>query len=116
MSTKQVILAKTEYDAMEEELYDLRAIVKSRQVVTIVEENLNWRTTWASSSGTRIKYIIWNDQDAAKNLADQVDLVQKELEKTKQELWAAHIESSHKSDEISRLNKQTWYQKLFSKK
>lgn len=115
MSTKQVILAKTEYDAMEEELNDLRTIVASRQVVTIVEENLNWRLTYATASGTRIKYIVWDDKDAIKNLADQVDCVQKELENTKQELYTAHIESGRKSDEINRLNKQTWYQKLFSK-
>lgn len=113
MSTKKITLDKTEYDFMEQELNNLRDIVAERHVVTIVEENLNWRITCATASGTRIKYIIWNDQDAAKNLADQVDRVQKELEKKEQELYSAHRECGRKADEINRLNKQTWYEKLF---
>ena len=116
MTGKQVILPKTEYDAMEEELNDLRTIVTTRQVVTIVEENLNWRLTWASSNGTRIKYIVQDEQMAVKTLADQVDRVQKELEQMEFERNTAQRELGIRQDEINRLNKQTWYQKLFSKK
>ena len=111
MSTKKVTLDKVEYDAMEAELKDLRAIVRSRTVVQILEESLNWHLAYHAASGTRIKYILGTDSDEEKMkvLADQIEYVNKKLAKAESDL-------RDKSDEIKRLNKQTWYQKLFSKK
>lgn len=109
MSTKKVTLDKVEYDAMEAELKDLRAIVRSRTVVQIFEESLKWHIAYHAASGTRIKYILGtnSDEEKMKVLADQIEYVNKKLAKAQSDL-------RDKSDEIKRLNKQTWYQKLFN--
>ena len=110
MTEKKVILAKTEYDAMEAELKDLRAIVRSRTVVQILEESLKWPVMYNTASGTRIKYILGTDSDEEKMkvLADGIEYAYKKLAKAESDL-------RDKSDEIKRLNKQTWYQKLLNK-
>ena len=110
MQSKQVILAKTEYDAMEAELKDLRAIVNSRTVVQIFEESLKWHVVYNAASGTRIKYILGTDSDEEKMkvLADGIEYVYKKLEKTVSDLRESHLE-------IRKLKAITWYQKLFSK-
>lgn len=109
MSTKKVTLDKTEYDAMEAELKDLRAVVGSRTVVQILEESLNWHVVYNTASGTRIKYVLGTDSDEEKMkvLADGIEHAYKKLAKAESDL-------RDKSDEIARLNKRTWYQKLFS--
>jgi hypothetical protein len=111
MQSKQVILLKTEYDAMEAELKDLRAIVRSRTVVQILEESLKWHVVYNTASGTRIKYILGTDSDEEKMkvLAKGIEYAYKKLAKAESDL-------RDKSNEIAKLNKQTWYQKLFAKK
>ena len=42
-----------------------------------------------------------------------VDHVQKKLDLAESDLHTANFELGRKSDEIARLNKQTWYEKLF---
>ena len=110
MSAKKVTLDKIEYDFMEQELKDLRAIVNSRTVVQILEESLKWHVAYNAASGTRIKYILGTDSDEEKMkvLADAIEYAYKKLAKAEQDL-------RDKSYEIKRLNKQTWYQKLFSR-
>jgi len=110
MTEKQVTLAKTEYDAMEAELVDLRTIVNSRTVLTIVEESFNWSRARYAASGTQIKYILGTESDEGKMkvLSEQVELLYKKIAKMEEDL-------SRKSDEINRLKKLTWCQKLFSR-
>jgi len=111
MKEKQVILAKTEYDAMEAELTDLRTIVNRRTVLTIVEEASNWSRVRYAASGTRIKYILGteSDEDKMKVLSEHIGDLYKKLAKMEEDL-------GRKSDEINRLKKLTWYQKIFSRK
>jgi hypothetical protein len=111
MTEKKVILAKAEYDAMEAELKDLRAIVNSRTVIQIVEESLKWHVMYSAASGTRIKYILGTDSDEEKMkvLADGIEYVYKKLAKAESDLRDSHLE-------IKELKAQTWYQKLFGKK
>ena len=110
MTEKKVILAKTEYDAMEAELKDLRAIVRSRTLVQIFEESLKWHVVYNAASGTRIKYILGTDSDEGKMkvLADQIEYVYKKLEKAEKDLHQSR-------EEIKQLRAITWYQKLFNK-
>ena len=110
MQSKQVILAKTEYDAMEAELADLRIIVSSRTVLQIVEEDFGWHRARYAANGTRIKYILGTDSDEAKMkvLAEQVELLYKKIAKAEAEL-------DRKSEEIKRLTNLKWYQKLFNR-
>jgi isopropylmalate/homocitrate/citramalate synthase len=110
MTEKKVILAKTEFDAMEAELQDLRAIVRSRTVVQILEESLKWHVVYNRASGTRIKYILGTDSDEEKMkvLADAIEYAYKKLAKVESDLRDSHLE-------IKELKAQTWYQKLFNK-
>ena len=110
MTAKKVILAKTEYDAMEQELTDLRAIVRSRTVLQIVEESLKWHVMYSAASGTRIKYVLGtnSDEDTMKVLMDHVEYVNRKLAKTESDLRESHLE-------IQELKAVTWYQKLFGK-
>ena len=111
MTAKKVILAKTEYDAMEQELIDLRAIVRSKTVLQVVEESLKWHVMYNAASGTRIKYVLGtdSDEDTMKVLADQIEYVNKKLAKAESDLCDSHLE-------IQKLKAVTWYQKLFGKK
>lgn len=116
MTEKKVILAKTEYDAMEQELSDLRIIVKSRTVLQIVEESLKWHVMYNTASGTRIKYILGtdSDEDTMKALMDQIEYLNKKLAKAESDLHESYLEQGRKSDEIKRLTKRNWFQKLFN--
>jgi hypothetical protein len=110
MKDKQVILDKYEYDFMERELNDLRAIVESRTVVQIVEESLKWHVVYKTASGTRIKYILGkdSDEDTMKALAEQIEYAYNKLAKAESDLRDSHVE-------IRELKAVTWYQKLFKK-
>ena len=113
MQSKQVILLKTEYDAMEAELIDLREIVNSRTIVTIVDEHLNWRLVRAVASGTRIRYVLGTESNGeVKDLAKQIEFMQKEMDRMHAE-YATAIYKKH--EEIEALKRVTWYQKLFKK-
>ena len=107
---KQVTLAKTEYDAMEAELKDLRTIVNSRTVLQIVEEASNWSRVRYAASCTRIKYILGteSDEDKMKVLSEHIGDLYKKLAKMEEDL-------GRKSDEINRLTNLKWYQKLFNR-
>jgi len=112
MTEKQVVLAKTEYDAMEAELKDLRTIVDNRTVVKIIEEHTNWYSIRYTASGVRIKYVVSEKNSAIDELAEDIEYLNKKLE---QEKLDRYVEKGRLSDEISRLKAQKWYQKLFSK-
>jgi hypothetical protein len=111
MTEKRVTLAKTEYDAMEAELKDLRTIVNSRTVLQIVEEDFGWHRARYAASGTRIKYILGtgSDEDKMKVLSDHIGDLYKKLANMEADL-------GRKSDEIKRLTNLKWYQKLLGKK
>ena len=115
MKEKQVILAKTEYDAMEAELQDLRTIVANRTVVKIIEEHINWYSIRCTADGVRIKYVVSENNSAIDELAEQIELLQKKLERTRGELDMRNREVWQKADEIAELKAQKWYQKLFSR-
>lgn len=110
MKNKQVILDKQDYDFMEQELKDLRAIVGSRTVLQIVEESLKWHLIYNRANGTRIKYILGtdSDEDTMKVLVEQIEYVNKKLAKAESDLRDSHLE-------IQELKAVTWYQKLFGK-
>ena len=111
MTEKQVVLAKTEYDAMEAELRDLRTIVDNRTILQIVEEDFGWHRARYAASGTRIKYILGtdSDEDKMKVLSDHIGDLYKKLANMEADL-------GRKSDEINRLTNLKWYQKLLGKK
>jgi len=116
MTEKQVILDKRDYDAMEDELTDLRIIVASRTVLTIVEEKLNWRISFGAASGTKINYILGtdSDEDAIKVFTEEIAYLKNKLKKAEEDLDESYREQGRKSDEIKRLTNRNWFQKLFN--
>ena len=115
MTEKRVTLAKTEYDAMEAELRDLRTIVDNRTVVKIIEEHTNWYRIRHTASGVRIKYVVSEKNSAIDELAEDIEFLQKKLEQVQSELEMRNREVWQKADEIKELKAQKWYQKLFSR-
>jgi len=115
MKEKQVILAKTEYDSMEAELKDLRTIVDNRTVVKIIEEHTNWYSIRHTANGVRIKYVVSEKNSAIDELAEDIEFLQKKLERVRGELDMRNREVWQKDDEIKELKAKKWYQKLFSR-
>ena len=115
MKEKQVILAKTEYDAMEAELQDLRTIVANRTVVKIIEEHINLYSVRHSANGVRIKYVVSEKNSAIDELAEDIELLQKKLERVQGELEMRNRDVWQKADEIKELKAKKWYQKLFNR-
>lgn len=117
MTEKKVTLAKKEYDEMEAELKDLRTIVASRTVVKIVEPHCNWHLSYAAADGTQIKYVLGTDSDIAiPELAAQVNYYVNVLQHSEAKVRTCYRELVTKTDEINRLNKLKWYDKLLGKK
>ena len=122
MSEKQVILAKTEYDAMERELRELRAILGSRTIAKIFVPYQNFRghnsyDGYGSRDGIQVQYVMgtYNDKAIAE-LAAEVTKLNEKLDKCEYNIRLDGYELGRRADEINRLKKQTWYEKLFRKK
>jgi hypothetical protein len=111
---KQVILDKRDYDAMEDELTDLRTIVNSRTMLTIVEESLHWYRMYNTANGTRIKYVLGteSDEDKIKVFTEQVEFLNDKLKKMEKDLNESYEEQGRRQDEINRLKKLKWYDKI----
>jgi hypothetical protein len=114
MEKKQVILDKRDYDAMEDELTDLRTIVNSRTMLTIVEESLHWYRMYNTANGTRIKYVLGteSDEDKIKVFTEQVEFLNDKLKKMEKDLNESYEEQGRRQDEINRLKKLKWYDKI----
>ena len=114
MEKKQVILDKRDYDAMEDELTDLRTIVNSRTMLTIVEESLHWYRMYNTANGTRIKYVLGteSDEDKIKVFTEQVEFLNNKLKKMEKDLNESYEEQGRRQDEINRLKKLKWYDKI----
>jgi hypothetical protein len=115
MTEKKVTLAKTEYDAMEAELRDLRIIVDNRTVVKIIEENTNWYSIRHTANGVRIKYVVSEKNSAIDELAKDIEFLQNKLQRVQGELDMRNREVWQKADEIKELKAKKWYHKLFNK-
>ena len=128
MQSKQVILDKIEYDAMEKELSELRAVVDSKTLTKIFvphSEVMDSRHIFNNHfhspivGGTIVKYVSGLDnEEVITELAKEVEILKgyrKSLDERDSELAKAMYELSKTQDEIKRLSVK-WYNKLFKDK
>ena len=135
MNEKKVILLKTEYDAMEKELSELRAVVDSKTLTKIFvphSEFMASRHIFDNHfhspivEGTIVKYVSGVDnEEVITELAKEVEILKgyrkslderdSELAKARYYLNKARNELSKTQDEIKRLSVK-WYNKLFKNK
>jgi hypothetical protein len=122
MSEKQVILAKTEYDAMERELRELKAILDSRTIVKIFVPYEYFREHqsydgYGRRQGIEVQYVEGKDNDKViTEFAAEINRLEKQLQDKIIALHSSENKIHRQKDEINALKKQTWYEKLFRKK
>ena len=126
---KQVVLAKSEYDAMEKELDGLRGIVNSRTVSKIFVPhamygrirhlyligNLNYPI---ETKGTMVQYVLGTDDD--KSVPELIEIISK-MDKEKKDLEDKFDDVTYelkklKSKEKARIENLTWLDKLLRRK
>jgi hypothetical protein len=113
MKEKQVILAKAEYDEMETELHKLKGIVESRTIAKIFVPFREWRFRGLYVDGINIGYISGtDDNDTIKELAAEVTKLQERVVQCEREMESQGYELGRRQDEINRLKKLKWYDKI----
>jgi hypothetical protein len=116
MKEKQVILAKAEYDEMETKLNELSFVVDSRTISKIFVPYTEWRNHSAYNGcvdGINIKYISGtDDNDTIKELAEEVTKWKNKWVECDRELRLNGYELGRRQDEINRLKKLKWYDKI----
>jgi uncharacterized protein YceH (UPF0502 family) len=116
MKEKQVILAKTEYDEMEKELHKLKLVVESRTIAKIFVPLREWRyhnPYLGNVDGINVKYISGtDDNNTIKELAAEVTRLQERVVQCEREMESQGYELGRRQDEINRLKKLKWYDKV----
>jgi hypothetical protein len=114
MEKKQVILAKVEYDEMETELHKLKGIVESRTIAKIFVPLREWRFRgFPYVDGINIEYISGtDDNDTMKELASEVTKLRDRVVQCEREMESQGYELGRRQDEINRLKKLKWYDKI----
>lgn len=114
MKEKQVILAKTEYDEMEKHLDELRLVVESRTIAKIFVPYREWKYGgYIGVNGDNVKYISGtDDNDTIKELAAEVTKLQDRVAECEREVELQGYELDRRQDEIDRLKKLKWYDKI----
>ena len=114
MKEKQVILAKTEYDEMEAKLNALSSVVESRTISKIFVPYREWRFRgFPYVDGIIVEYISGtDDNDTIKELAAEVTKLQDRVAECEREVELQGYELGRRQDEIDRLKKLKWYDKI----
>lgn len=114
MKEKQVILAKTEYDEMEAKLNALSSVVESRTISKIFVPYREWRFRgFPYVDGIIVEYISGtDDNDTIKELAAEVTKLQDRVAECEREVESQGYELGRRQDEIDRLKKLKWYDKI----
>ena len=127
---KQVILLKTEYDAMEKELTELRAVVDSRTMAKIFvpyteyyRKKIYGKNNWDIEIpyhviGTMVHYMSGIDNEKVvgelAEIVKEFDECKKLLKEKTDELIYVEQKLSHAQNEIKRLSVK-WYNRFFKK-
>ena len=118
---KQVIISKTEFDEMEQDLKDLKEIVNSRTISAIVSKYarnfpLDYWIPSPADAIESIKYISGTDENQAINdLAKDIEFLRKELKTYKTRVWEQDQTIRNLNDEVGKWKKLPWYSRLFIK-
>jgi len=128
---KQVVLAKTEYDAMEKELDGLRGIVNNRTVSKIFVPHAKYQRIKhlysiescdlhypLETMGTMVQYVLGTDGDSSvselSEIISKMDKEKKDFE-DKYDVVAYELRNLKAKEEI-RIYNLTWFDKLLRRK
>jgi len=114
MSEKQVIMSKTEFDKMEEDLSNLRKVVESKSIITIRTPHLGWNGSYTYNDSYFIEYVFGTEEsEVVKALKEEIERVRKdrnELSKTASNLEHSNDFLKREKDDWKQL---PWYKRLF---
>ena len=123
MKEKQIILSKTEFDELEQELLALRETVKSKTITTIFRHNWYDTTNAAFNKyeyhipvGTQVVFVIGTDENQViKELSEDIDNLKKENKEYKERVFSLDKEMWRLKDESNSWKNLPWYKRLFVK-
>ena len=116
MSEKQVIMSKNEFDSMEEELNNLRKIVKDKTISVIKTPHLGWHAYSTYVDSYIQQYVFGVDEnEAIKALSEELDQVRKDRDESYKR--ASNLEHSldFLKDQKDNWKTLPWYKRLFIK-
>lgn len=118
MNEKQVILSKTEFDNMEQEIDALKKTVENKTVVTIFRHRWNevpYNRYGVNSYlvGTQIEYVMGMDEnEIVKTLSEEI----KDLRKNNEDYIKRNYDLSTENNDLKKSNKKwknlPWYKRL----
>ena len=114
MSDKQVIMSKTEFDKMEEELDNLRKVVKSKSIITIRTPHLGWNGAYTYTDSYFIEYVFGTEEsEIVKELKGEIDRAKENNDNLKDnyiDLESRYIRLKLEENNWKQL---PWYKRLF---
>ena len=114
---KQVILSKTEFDKMEEELKTLNEIVDSKKISALVIPIQNWSYDASKVTKCVVHYILdIEEHDVVKTLEFEIKRLDEEIKACNRRIWDAQNEVDTLRDKLELEKSKPWYKKLFSSK
>lgn len=114
MKEKQVILLKSEFDSMEEELNNLRKVVEDKTISIIKTPNLNWNGGYGYVDSYIQQYVFGvKESQVINDLKEELERVRKETEEYKQRVFLLDREVWRLKDESTSWKNLPWYKRLF---
>jgi hypothetical protein len=114
MSDKQVIMSKTEFDKMEEELDNLRKVVEDKTITKIKTPHLSWNGAYTYVDSYFIEYIFGTEEsEIVKELKEEIDRVKENNDNLKDnyiDLESRYIRLKLEENNWKQL---PWYKRLF---
>lgn len=116
MSEKQVIMSKVEFDKMEEELTNLRKIVKDKTISIIKTPHLGWHNYHTYVDSYIQQYVFGVDEDeVVKSLAEELDQVRKDRDESYKKISNLELSNRWLKEEKDSWKNLPWYKRLFVK-
>ena len=110
---KQVILSKTEFDKMEEELKTLNEIVDSKKISALAIPIQNWSYDIAKVNKCVVHYILdIEEHDVVKTLELEIKRLDKELNLYKDRIWKSDYAFNNLRDRFELERSKPWYKKI----
>jgi hypothetical protein len=116
MSEKQVIMSKVEFDSMEEELTNLRQIVKDKTISIIKTPHLAWNyhSTYVDSYIQQYVFGV-EESEVVKTIAEELEKVRKERDENYQQISNLELSNNWLKEEKDKWKNLPWYKRLFIK-
>ena len=114
---KQVILSKTEFDKMEEELKTLNEIVDSKKISALVIPIQNWSYDASKVTKCVVHYILdIEEHDVVKTLEFEIERLNEEIKEYIDRVLKTDYEVNTLRHKLELEQSKPWYKKLFKTK